>query len=125
MYIGQAAKLAGTTPKAIRHYEAIGLMAPPKRLGTYRYYSDQDIQVIRLIKCAQTYGFKLSEIESIINKRSHNRFPQTEFIEAIRNKRQQIKSEIHRLAELDKGLATLSDQIKNQKCSCQALSKNA
>ncbi len=29
MYIGKAAQLSGTTVKAIRHYEAIGLLAPP------------------------------------------------------------------------------------------------
>ena len=33
MYIGKAAQLAGTTIKAIRHYEAIGLLPPPQRQG--------------------------------------------------------------------------------------------
>lgn len=119
MYIGQAAKLTGATPKAIRHYEAIGLMAPPKRLGKYRYYSDRDINVIRLIKSAQKYGFKLAELESIVKKtRSDDKFPYYEIIEAIENKRRQIQSEIEKLNATDEGLAKLSDQIINQKCSC-------
>ncbi len=68
MYIGKVSKLTGATPKAIRHYEAIGLLAPPRRIGKYRYYSDAEVKVIRLIKCAQTYGFNLSELSSIIKK---------------------------------------------------------
>ncbi len=118
MYIGQAAKLTGTTPKAIRHYEAIGLMAPPKRLGKYRDYTERDINVIRLIKSAQKYGFKLSELEIIVKKRSDEKFPYGEIIEAIGKKRQQIKSEISQLMALDEGLSKLNDQIKGQKCSC-------
>jgi MerR family copper efflux transcriptional regulator len=119
MYIGQVAKLAGATPKAIRHYEAIGLLAPPKRLGKYRYYSDADIKVIRFIKCAQKYGFKLSELETIVKKTiSDNTFPYRELIEAIEKKRQQIRSEIKQLTDTDKGLAELIDQINSQKCTC-------
>ncbi len=119
MYIGQVAKLTGATPKAIRHYEAIGLMAPPKRLGKYRYFSDADIKVIRLIKSAQKYGFKLSEIETIVKKTtSDNPFPYAELIAAIEKKRQQIRSEIKQLTSTDKGLAELIDHLRNQKCSC-------
>jgi MerR family copper efflux transcriptional regulator len=119
MYIGQVAKLAGATPKAIRHYEAIGLLAPPKRLGKYRDYSDADIKVIRFIKCAQKYGFKLSELETIVKKTiSDNTFPYRELIEAIEKKRQQIRSEIKQLTDTDKGLAELIDQINSQKCTC-------
>ena len=39
MYIGKAAQLSGTTIKAIRHYEAIGLMPAPARRGGYRVYA--------------------------------------------------------------------------------------
>lgn len=119
MYIGQAAKLTGATPKAIRHYEAIGLMAPPKRLGKYRYYTDNDIKVIRLIKCAQKFGFKLAELETLVKKmKSGEQNPYREFIEAIEKKRQQIQSDIYQLYEIDQGLEKLQDQIINQKCSC-------
>jgi MerR family copper efflux transcriptional regulator len=117
--IGQVAKLTGATPKAIRHYEAIGLMAPPKRSGKYRCFSDADVKAIRMIKSAQKYGFKLSELESIVKKaRSDNSFPYSELIDAIQKKRQQIRSEINQLTAADDGLAQLSEQLKSRKCSC-------
>ena len=38
MYIGEFARLAGTTPKAIRLYEQLGLLPEPRRRGKYRVY---------------------------------------------------------------------------------------
>ncbi|WP_447836124.1 MerR family DNA-binding transcriptional regulator [Aeromonas salmonicida] len=35
MYIGEFARLAGTTPKAISLYELMGLLPEPKRRGKY------------------------------------------------------------------------------------------
>ena len=58
MYIGKVSELTGATPKAIRHYEAIGLIPPPKRLGKYRHYSEKDVRLISMIKHAQKYGFQ-------------------------------------------------------------------
>jgi MerR family transcriptional regulator, copper efflux regulator len=119
MYIGKVSELTGATPKAIRHYEAIGLIPPPKRLGKYRHYSEKDIRLISMIKHAQKYGFQLSELKNIIAKtRSDNNFPYDEFIEAIEKKRIKIGIEISNLVDMDNGLVELSRLIKTKKCSC-------
>lgn len=78
MYIGKVSDLTGATPKAIRHYEAIGLIPPPNRIGKYRYYSDKDVKAIKMIKMAQKYGFQLSELTSIIQKTKSENFPYNE-----------------------------------------------
>jgi DNA-binding transcriptional MerR regulator len=39
MLIGQLSTLTGVTHKAIRHYEAIGLIAITERKGSYRIYN--------------------------------------------------------------------------------------
>lgn len=47
-----------------------------------------------MVKGAQKFGFKLSELESIVKKnKSVDKFRYTEIIEAIEKKRQQILSE--------------------------------
>ena len=118
MYIGKVSKLTGATPKAIRHYEAIGLLTPPKRVGKYRYYSDEDVKFIRLIKCAQTYGFQLSELRSIVkDAESYKKFPDEKFVVAIENKQKKIQCEIDNLLALQKGLTDLKDMIQANKCS--------
>lgn len=65
MYIGKAAQLSGTTVKCIRHYEKIGLMPEPVREGKYRIYSQQSVELLSFIKCAQQLGFKLKEMQAI------------------------------------------------------------
>lgn len=53
MYIGEFAKLTGTTPKTIRFYEYIGLMPEPLRKGKYRVYDHTYIETVKQIKRAQ------------------------------------------------------------------------
>ena len=119
MYIGKVSERTGATPKAIRYYEAIGLIPPPKRLGKYRYYSEEDVRLISMIKHAQKYGFQLSELKTITAKmRLDGHFPYDEFIEAIEVKRNKISLEMSSLAAMDKGLVELSRMIITKECSC-------
>jgi MerR family copper efflux transcriptional regulator len=66
MYIGELAKLSGATPKAIRHYESLGLLAKVKRVGVYRVYSDIELGQVKLIKQSQILGFRLSELLPVL-----------------------------------------------------------
>lgn len=119
MYIGKVSKLTGATPKAIRHYEAIGLIPPPQRLGKYRFYSEKEVEVIRCIKHAQRYGFKLSELKSIVAEIGAGKAnPYRELIEIIDIKRNKLRQEMEQLIVLDKGLVELRRLLHDQKCSC-------
>lgn len=119
MYIGKVSKLTGATPKAIRHYETIGLIPPPQRLGRYRFYTEKDVEAVRLIKQAQKYGFKLSELTSIVAKiGSDETLPYRQLIEIIDQKRKKLRQEMERIVALDKGLVDLRKRLHDQKCSC-------
>ena len=48
MQIGEAARATGLTVKAIRHYEAIGLLHV-ERSGVYRDFSADEIERLRII----------------------------------------------------------------------------
>lgn len=69
MLIGKVAELTGATRKAIRHYETIALIPSPKRVGSYRTYSEHDVMVISMIRRAQTLGFSLNELKEIVSKK--------------------------------------------------------
>ncbi len=43
MRIGEAARRAGVSPRALRHYEETGLLAPARTAGGYREYDEQDV----------------------------------------------------------------------------------
>ncbi|MHA6197317.1 MerR family transcriptional regulator [Pseudomonas wadenswilerensis] len=66
MFIGEAARLSGTTIKTIRHYESIGLLSTARRQGTYRIYDQHAVELLVLIKCAQKLGFTLKEMQALM-----------------------------------------------------------
>lgn len=65
IFIGEASKLSGASIKAIRHYDSLGLLPSIRRAGSYRVFTEREINTIKLIKQAQEVGFKLSEFKSV------------------------------------------------------------
>lgn len=67
MNIGQAAAAAGVSPKMVRHYEAIGLLAEPQRNPSgYRLYAERDVSVLRFIARSRHLGFSTAQIGELI-----------------------------------------------------------
>ncbi|GGK20063.1 DNA-binding transcriptional regulator, MerR family [Pseudomonas koreensis] len=104
MYIGQAAQRAGTTIKSIRHYEAIGLLPKPRRLGKYRLYDQQSIELLIFIKCAKEMGFRLRELQTLFAAHHGQAMPWDLAQQAIEAKKREINSSI---AELTRQYAQL------------------
>jgi MerR family copper efflux transcriptional regulator len=110
MYIGELAKLSGATPKAIRHYEALGLLGKVQRSGVYRCYGASELAQIRLIKQAQLLGFKLSELATSLA--AHAGQPDwLGLSQQIQEKRQAVQTEIARLTSLDLQLTEVHQEI--------------
>ncbi|GBE67379.1 HTH-type transcriptional regulator ZntR homolog [Mycobacterium sp. MFM001] len=66
--VGTAAKAVGVSAKAIRIWEASGLLPAAGRTEAgYRQFSDDDIEILRFISRAKTLGLTLSEIKSILD----------------------------------------------------------
>ncbi len=67
MYIGELARKAGTTPKAVRFYERVGLIPPARRApNRYRVYSDEDLARLRFIVRARRLGLGLNDIRALL-----------------------------------------------------------
>lgn len=118
MYIGKAAQLSGTTIKAIRHYEAIGLMPAPQRQGQYRVYSEQSVERLMFIKCAQQLGFKLKELQEILRDHHGDELPWNRADEAIANKKHQLAVQITALQKVQAGLLEFETQLKDAQGQC-------
>lgn len=65
--IGQAARTAGVTRKAVRVYEAKGLLPSTQRTASgYRLYDHHDIELLTFIRRARTLGLRLDDIRDVL-----------------------------------------------------------
>ncbi|MBQ4833149.1 MerR family transcriptional regulator [Pseudoalteromonas sp. MMG010] len=96
MLIGRVSELSGATRKAIRHYESIGLIAPPNRKGNYRIYNNHDVVVIKMICQARALGFSLFEIKDIVSQKTKDKkLPIAQVNRLIDKKISDLKQEAH------------------------------
>jgi DNA-binding transcriptional MerR regulator len=68
MRIGDVARLAGTTPRTIRYYEEIGLLAAPgaRERGAHRTYSEADVERLAdLLRLRDLLGLSLEELKQV------------------------------------------------------------
>ena len=67
--IGDVAKLAGTTPRTIRYYEEIGLLAeaPSRPYGSHRLYTDAEVERLReVMRLKDLLGVTLDELKTLL-----------------------------------------------------------
>lgn len=95
MYIGELAKSAGASRKAIYLYEELGLIQAPLRKGSYRVYAPEIVDQVKTIKCAQLLGFRLKElVEALANNTPGSHSGLNYMLEQIQRKRRTIQAEI-------------------------------
>ena len=66
MSIGTVARRCGVEVSALRYYESVGLIPPPKRAGGKRVYDGSVFDAIALVQLAQDAGFTLAEIRALV-----------------------------------------------------------
>jgi MerR family copper efflux transcriptional regulator len=67
MKIGEASAQSGISERMIRHYEKIGLIAPPARRDSgYRDYDERDVHSLCFIGRARDLGFPIEEIGQLL-----------------------------------------------------------
>jgi DNA-binding transcriptional MerR regulator len=67
--IGELARLAGTTPRTVRYYEEIGLLAPPdeRGAGEHRTYREADLARLReILRLKTLLGLSLDELRTVM-----------------------------------------------------------
>ncbi|MEV7087932.1 MerR family transcriptional regulator [Streptomyces sp. NPDC093085] len=66
MRIGELAKRAGTTTRALRYYESRGLLPARRAVNGYRAYDESDLRLLRQIRTLQECGFDLEETRPFV-----------------------------------------------------------
>src|SRR5438552_19021157 len=67
LLIGEVARRSGASRKALRLYEAAGILPELRRTPSgYRVYDSETLGVLAFVRQAQRLGFKLGEIREIV-----------------------------------------------------------
>ncbi|MFD3355247.1 MerR family transcriptional regulator [Streptomyces fradiae] len=67
MRIGEVARLAGITTRAVRHYHHVGLLPEPPRLGNgYRAYGLRDAVLLVRVRRLTELGLSLDEVRDVL-----------------------------------------------------------
>ena len=103
--VGQAARATGLSPKAIRLYEAKGLLPTAERTETgYRLFVDEDLATLRFIRQAKTLGLRLDEIGDILDLRRGGSAPCQHVLRLLEQRIVEIDRTITELRQLRTGL---------------------
>jgi len=107
--IGEAARRAGVSPDLIRYYERVGVLpAAPRTAGGYRYYSEETIGRVLLVRNAIRFGFSSKELSSFLKARDGGRPPCT----SVRAAGHRLLSEMdEQLAQLNQARAAMADTL--------------
>lgn len=111
MYIGELAKRTGASPKAIRHYEALGLLGTVPRAGTYRLYSMDHVRQILLIRQALSLGLRLADVLPVLGA-SRGAPNWSGLLDRIGRRQALLREEIERLRGFDLKLSEISFEIR-------------
>ena len=67
--IGELARLAGTTPRTVRYYEELGLLAQAagREAGEHRTYTEADLERLReLLRLKSLLGLTLDQLRAVM-----------------------------------------------------------
>jgi len=99
--IGEIARRAGVTAKAIRFYERKRVLPPTKRAPNgYRLYDDDAVGMLRFVRQATGLGLTLAEIKEIIAIRRGGRPPCAHVRRLLRDKAGELDRKLKDLLEL-------------------------
>jgi len=94
--IGEAAQLLGITPKAIRHYQQLGLLPKPLRSEHgYRLYAPQDLRLLQSVVRLQHFGLSLKQIKTVLESDESD----TVLRGVLQRRQTDIEAEVTRLQE--------------------------
>lgn len=106
--IGKFSKICSISIQSLRYYDKIGILKP-KFIDTetgYRFYGDNQIVIVMIIKQMAALGLSLSEIDEFLHR---NDMEQIKNI--FKQRRQAIKDQINELLYADKSLKLYIDNI--------------
>jgi len=101
MRIGELARRAGTTTRALRFYESQGLLTAQRSANGYRDYGEDDLRLVNEIQALRTVGLTLDDTRPFVEclRAGHSSGDECgDSIEVYRRKLAEVDACLERLA---------------------------
>lgn len=110
--IGQLARAAGVPTTTLRYYERMGLLGPEDRsAGNYRLYTEQSLRRLKFIRAAQSIGFSLQDVKTLLGTHHDKTLSCTDVQLLIRQRLAEIEQRLKDLRRVQRIL-----RLSLQKC---------
>lgn len=114
MKIGELASRSGLAASRIRFYEASGLISAQRQANGYRSYTEQTLQALGIISCAQQTGFSLEEIRHLLPDANAEGWAHEQMLDSLQRKVVEIEAMQQRLAQNKAQLLNIIATIENK-----------
>lgn len=113
MKIGDLARAAGVSTKAIRYYEQLGVLPKPERADNgYRVYAQSALERLTFVKDAQATGLSLDEIAAILGMREQGEATCGHVMHLLEHHLDQLDAKIVALKKTRTTLAAITDHAR-------------
>lgn len=114
--IQQIAALAGTTSRTLRHYDAVGLLAPSRIAGNgYRHYDDAALVRLQRILLLRELGLGLPAIAEVLDHQESAADALAAHVAWLHSERERLARQIasveNTIATLDKGETIMAEKM--------------
>jgi MerR family mercuric resistance operon transcriptional regulator len=111
MTIGQLSHESRVTPRAIRYYERLGLLPPPRRSASnYRLFDSSAVERLRFVATCRTLGFPIADIGDLLKIMDDPRHTCAQVARLAEHHVDLIDAKVHDLTEMR---ATLTEFLSH------------
>jgi DNA-binding transcriptional MerR regulator len=107
--IGHVSRVCGISIQTLRYYDKLGLICPSRTdpFTQYRYYSNMDILLVKIVQDLKGFRFSLEEIRNILKLKGIEGLT-----EALEGKKKETLAEIERLQVTADSMEKRLEQLK-------------
>src|SRR5437867_11878872 len=108
LLIGEVAKRSGASRKALRLYEAAGILPAARRTSSgYRVFDSDALALLAFVRQAQRLGFTLDQIKEIVAIKRAGRAPCPHVRDLVKRKAEELEQRLADLRQVRNGLRHL------------------
>ena len=118
--IGELARTVNLKIDTIRYYEKIELIPAPERQDNeYRIYSEKYVEILEFIKLCKNNGFRLKEIQEIMNLLKASNRDDNELKSVIVKKVNELDAKVEELLFLKDQLNEIYENCNTKGCTLE------